>query len=130
MEEMKRVLVSDPLSKKGLEILEKAKNLKVDFRPGLSPEELKKVIPDYDGIIVRSETKLKEDVIEAGKRLKIIGRAGIGLDNVDLPAATKKGVVVMNTPRDDCRRSREGLEDEGHRLRPLSFERSSGEERG
>src|SRR3972149_6612693 len=102
MEEMKRVLISDPLSKKGLEILERAKNLKVDLKPGLSPEELKKIIPDYDGIIVRSETKLKEDIIEAGKRLKIIGRAGIGLDNVDLPAATKKGVVVMNTPQENA----------------------------
>ena len=91
MEEMKKVLVSDPLSKKGLEILERAKNLKCDLKPGLSPEELKKIIPEYDGIIIRSETKLKGDIIEAGKRLKVIGRAGIGLDNVDLPAATEEG---------------------------------------
>jgi D-3-phosphoglycerate dehydrogenase len=98
MEEMKRILVSDPLSKKGLEILERAKSLKYDLKPGLSPEELKKIIPEYDGIIIRSETKLKGDIIEAGKQLKVIGRAGIGLDNVDLPTATKKGIVVMNTP--------------------------------
>ena len=77
MEEMKRILVSDPLSKRGLEILERAKNLKYDLKPGLSPEELKKIISEYDGIIVRSETKLKGDMIEAGKRLKVIGRAGI-----------------------------------------------------
>lgn len=76
MEEMKKVLVSDPLSKSGLEILERAKNLKCDLKPGLSPEELKKIIPEYDGIIIRSETKLKADIIEAGIRLKVIGRAG------------------------------------------------------
>jgi D-3-phosphoglycerate dehydrogenase len=102
MEEIGRVLVSDPLSSKGLEILERAKGLKFDVKPGLSPEELKKIIPEYDGIIIRSETKLKGELIEAGKRLKVIGRAGIGLDNVDLPAATKKGVVVMNTPQENA----------------------------
>jgi D-3-phosphoglycerate dehydrogenase len=102
MEEIKRILVSDPLSKKGLEILERAKNLRVDVNPGLSPEELKKIISEYDGIIIRSETKLKGDLIEAGERLKVIGRAGIGLDNVDLPAATKKGIVVMNTPQENA----------------------------
>jgi len=102
MEETKRVLVGDPLSSKGIEILEGAKNLKYDLKPGLSPEELKKVIPEYDAIIIRSETKLKADLIEAGRRLKVIGRAGIGLDNVDLPAATKKGIVVMNTPQENA----------------------------
>ena len=102
MEEIKKVLVSDPLSSKGLEILEKAKNLNFDLKPGLSPEELKKIIPEYDAIIIRSETKLKGDIIEAGKRLKVIGRAGIGLDNVDVPAATKKGIVVMNTPQENA----------------------------
>ena len=102
MEEIKKVLVSDPLSKKGLEILGRAKNLKYDLKPGLSPEELKKIISEYDAIIIRSETKLKADIIEAGDRLKVIGRAGIGLDNVDLPAATKKGIVVMNTPQENA----------------------------
>ena len=105
MDEVKKVLVSDPLSNKGLEILGGAKNLKVDVLPGLPPEELKKIIPEYDGIIIRSETKLKGDIIEAATRLKVIGRAGIGLDNVDLPAATKKGIVVMNTPG-ECHCSR------------------------
>jgi D-3-phosphoglycerate dehydrogenase len=102
MEEIKKVLVSDPLSKKGLEILGRAQNLKYDLKPGLSPEELKKILPEYDGIIIRSETKLKGDIIEAGTRLRVIGRAGIGLDNVDLPAATKKGIVVMNTPQENA----------------------------
>ena len=102
MEEIKKVLVSDPLSKKGLEILGRAQNLQYDLKPGLSPEELKKILPEYDGIIIRSETKLKSDIIEAGTRLRVIGRAGIGLDNVDLPAATKKGIVVMNTPQENA----------------------------
>jgi D-3-phosphoglycerate dehydrogenase len=99
---MKRILVSDPLSNKGLEILAKVKNLKYDIKPGLTPEELRKIIPEYDAIIVRSETKLGSKIIEAADRLKVIGRAGIGLDNVDLPAATKKGVVVMNTPQENA----------------------------
>ena len=102
MDDTKKVLVSDPLSNKGLEILGRAKNLKVDIRPGLTPEELKKIIPEYDAIIIRSETKLKGDIIEAAARLKVIGRAGIGLDNVDLPVATKKGIVVMNTPQENA----------------------------
>src|SRR4030043_231945 len=102
MEEIKKVLVSDPLSKNGLEILGKARNLKYDVKSGLPPEELKKIIKEYDAIIIRSETKLKAEIIEAGDRLKVIGRAGIGLDNVDLSAATKKGIVVMNTPQENA----------------------------
>jgi D-3-phosphoglycerate dehydrogenase / 2-oxoglutarate reductase len=102
MEELKKVLISDPLSSKGLELLAKAKNLKVEIITGLPPEELKKIIPEYDAIIIRSETKLKAGIIEAADRLKVIGRAGIGLDNVDLPAATKKGIIVMNTPQENA----------------------------
>jgi D-3-phosphoglycerate dehydrogenase len=102
MEEMKKVLISDPLSNKGLEILAKAGNLKVEIKTGLAPEELKKIIPEYDAIIVRSETKLKAEILDVADRLKVIGRAGIGLDNVDLPAATKKGIVVMNTPQENA----------------------------
>ena len=85
-----------------MEILGKAKNLKVDLKPGLTPEELKKIIREYDAIVIRSETKLTGEIIEAADRLKVIGRAGIGLDNVDLPAATKKGIVVMNTPQENA----------------------------
>lgn len=102
MGESFRVLVSDPLSKKGLEILEASKNIQYDLKPGLSPEELKNILPEYDAIVIRSETKLKADLIEAGARLRVIGRAGIGLDNVDIPAATKKGIVVMNTPQENA----------------------------
>jgi len=99
---MSKVLVSDPISSKGLEILGKEKNLRFDLKPGLSPEELKKIIPDYDAIIIRSETKLKREIIEVADHLKVIGRAGIGVDNVDLGAATRKGIVVMNTPQENA----------------------------
>ncbi len=102
MEGIQRVLVSDPLSNKGLEVLAKAKNLKYEIKTGLSPEELKKIIPEYDAIIIRSETKMKAEIIEAADRLKVIGRAGIGIDNIDLSAATKKGIVVMNTPQENA----------------------------
>jgi D-3-phosphoglycerate dehydrogenase / 2-oxoglutarate reductase len=102
MEEIMKILISDPLSNKGLEILGRAQGVKYDIKTGLPPEELKKTIPEYDAIIVRSETKLKADIIEAGTRLKVIGRAGIGLDNVDLPAANRKGIVVMNTPQENA----------------------------
>lgn len=92
-----KVLVSDALSEKGVEIMREA-GLDVDVKTKLSPDDLLKVIPDYDGLVVRSATKVTEQVIEAAGRLKVIGRAGSGLDNVNLPAATKRGIVVMNTP--------------------------------
>lgn len=93
-----KVLVSDPLGSGGLEILKKETQLVVDERTGLSPEELKKIIGNYDAIIVRSGTKLTKEIIEEAHRMKVIGRAGVGVDNVDLDAATKKGIIVMNTP--------------------------------
>ncbi len=95
---MPKVLVSDKLSEQGLAILKAAKNLEVDVKTGLPPEEIKKIIGGYDAWIVRSATKCTPELIAAADSLKIIARAGIGVDNVDLPAATKKGVVVMNTP--------------------------------
>ncbi len=92
-----RVLVSDSLSEKGIEILKNA-GLSVDVNTKLSKEELLKVIGDYDGLVVRSATKVTAEVLNAAKNLKVVGRAGAGLDNIDVPASTKKGVVVMNTP--------------------------------
>lgn len=92
-----KVLVSDNLSSKGIEILKKA-GLEVDVKTGLRPEELKSIIGQYNAIIIRSATKLTADIIEAAKNLKVIGRAGSGLDNVDKATASKKGIVVMNTP--------------------------------
>ena len=92
-----KVLVSDTISPKGLNILEKA-GLQVNLKTGLNPEELKKEIVRYDAIIVRSATKVTADVINYAKKLRVIGRAGSGLDNIDKTAATKRGIVVMNTP--------------------------------
>ncbi|MBI4828420.1 MAG: phosphoglycerate dehydrogenase [Nitrospinae bacterium] len=93
-----RVLVSDKLSETGVKILKQCPAIEVDVKTGLPPEELIKIIPQYDGLVVRSATKVTKEIIEAGARLKVIGRAGIGVDNVDVRAASAKGVVVMNTP--------------------------------
>lgn len=92
-----KILVSDSLSKQGLEILEKA-GFAVEVKTKLPIEELIKEIKQYDGIIVRSATKVTAEVIAAADRLKVVGRAGSGLDNVDTQAATRRGIVVMNTP--------------------------------
>ena len=73
-------------------------NIVVDYRPGLSHSDLIKIIANYDGLAVRSSTQVSKDVIESGTNLKIIGRAGIGTDNIDKKVATEKGVIVMNTP--------------------------------
>jgi D-3-phosphoglycerate dehydrogenase len=92
-----KVLVSDNISPKGIEILKQA-GLNVDVKTGMKPEELKACIGDYNGLIIRSATKVTSEIIDAASNLKVIGRAGSGLDNVDKNAASKKGIVVMNTP--------------------------------
>jgi D-3-phosphoglycerate dehydrogenase len=92
-----KVLVSDGIDKQGAELL-RAAGLTVDEKIGLKPEELLKVIPEYDAIIVRSATKVTKEIIAAGKNLKAIGRAGVGLDNVDSAAAKARSIKVMNTP--------------------------------
>lgn len=92
-----KVLVSDKISDKGVEILKKA-GLTVDVKTGMKPDELKACIGGYHGLVIRSATKVTADIIDAAKSLKVIGRAGSGLDNVDKAAASKKGIVVMNTP--------------------------------
>ncbi len=94
---MKKVLVSDSISPKGVQILKSA-GLEVDVQTGLSPEELKSKIGAYHGLVIRSATKVTAEIIAAAENLKVIGRAGSGLDNVDKAAATQKGIVVMNTP--------------------------------
>ncbi|MDP3853422.1 phosphoglycerate dehydrogenase [Phenylobacterium sp.] len=94
---MPRVLIADKLSPAAIEIF-KQRGVDADVKTGLSKEELLKIIGDYDGLAVRSATKADKDVIAAAANLKVIGRAGIGVDNVDIPAATSKGIVVMNTP--------------------------------
>src|SRR5262245_42940594 len=94
---MPNVLISDELSQAAIDSL-KPRGVEVDFSPGLNKDELIAIIPQYDGLAVRSNTKATADVIAAAKNLKVIGRAGIGVDNIDIPAATARGIVVMNTP--------------------------------
>lgn len=92
-----KVLISDNIAPKCIEILKNA-GLEVDVKTGMKPDELKSCIGEYHGLVIRSATKVTSEIIEAAKNLKVIGRAGSGLDNVDKTAATKKGIVVMNTP--------------------------------
>jgi D-3-phosphoglycerate dehydrogenase len=94
---MPKVLISDKLSAAAVQIF-KDRGIETDVKTGLSPDELKAIIGNYDGLAIRSNTKVTADVLEAAKNLKVVGRAGIGVDNVDVPAATARGVVVMNTP--------------------------------
>ncbi len=93
-----KVLVSDSLSKDGLAVLTNAPGLEVDNKPGLSEDDLAKAIGDYDALVIRSGSKVTARVIEAAGKLRVIGRAGIGVDNVDVKAASRRGIVVMNTP--------------------------------
>ena len=93
---MTKVLVSDPIDQTGIDILSQV--AQVDVRTGLSPAELKAIIGDYDALMIRSGTQVTAEVIGAATKLRIIGRAGVGVDNVDVPAATKRGVIVVNSP--------------------------------
>src|SRR6202522_1125005 len=92
-----RVLISDKLSPAAVAIF-KERGVEVDVKPGLDKEELAKIIGDYDGLAIRSNTKVTAKLLERAAKLKVVGRAGIGVDNVDIPAATARGVIVMNTP--------------------------------
>ena len=91
-----KVLVSDSLAEEGVKRLESGAD--VDVLTNLTPEELVKKIKDYDALVIRSGTKVTSEVINAAERLRVIGRAGVGIDNVDVQAATKKGIIVLNTP--------------------------------
>ncbi len=92
-----KVLVADPISEEAIDLMRK-EGLEVDVKTDISHDELVRIIPEYDALIVRSRTKVTKDVIEAGKKLKIIGRAGVGVDNIDLKTATERGIVVVNAP--------------------------------
>ncbi|HYA36003.1 MAG TPA: phosphoglycerate dehydrogenase [Candidatus Binataceae bacterium] len=98
MAEKFRVLLSDSLAKEGAEILKSHPEFEVDIKVGLKPAELAQIIGSYDALVVRSATKVTKEVIEHANSLKVIGRAGVGVDNVDLDAATRRGIVVMNSP--------------------------------
>ncbi|RLC13221.1 MAG: phosphoglycerate dehydrogenase, partial [Deltaproteobacteria bacterium] len=93
-----KILVSDPLSDVGIDIFKNSPDIEVDVKTDLTPTELEEIIGVYHGLSIRSKTKVTEELLSKAKNLKVVGRAGIGLDNVDIPAATKAGVAVMNTP--------------------------------
>jgi D-3-phosphoglycerate dehydrogenase len=93
-----KILVTDPLAPEGLAVFNNAAGFEVDVKLGLKPAELKRVCADYDGWVIRSGTRISAELIEAAKNLKVIGRAGVGHENIDADAATKRGIVVMNTP--------------------------------
>ena len=93
-----KILVTDSLAPEGLEVFRNAEGFDVDVKLGLKPDDLKKICESYDGWVIRSGTKITAELIEAAKNLKVIGRAGVGYENIDADAATKKGIVVMNTP--------------------------------
>jgi len=91
-----KILISDPVASEGIEILRAQEH--VDVKLGLKPDELRDIIGEYEALVVRSETKVSAEVIEAGKKLQVIGRAGVGVDNIDVGAATRHGIVVVNAP--------------------------------
>ena len=98
MPEKFRVLLSDSLAPQGIEILERDSRISFDLKPGLSPGELAEAIGSYDALVIRSATRVTREIIDRADSLKVIGRAGVGVDNVDLDAATRRGIVVMNSP--------------------------------
>lgn len=93
---MYRIFITADVAKEAKEILEK--EFIVDIQPNMEEDELCKVIADYDAIITRSQTRVTKKVIDAAVNLKVIGRAGVGIDGIDIPEATKKGITVVNTP--------------------------------
>ena len=93
-----KIVVTDSLAPEGLAVFQNAEGFEVDVKIGLKPDELKKICGAYDGWVIRSGTKITAELIEAAKNLKVIGRAGVGYENIDADAATQRGIVVMNTP--------------------------------
>ena len=92
-----KILITDPVDERCCTILQ-SEGFEVEYKPGMSPDEIRKAIADSTGLIVRSQTKVTSEILEAGKMLKVVGRAGAGVDNIDVEAATRHGVIVMNTP--------------------------------
>ena len=92
-----KVLISDELSPRAVEIFAE-RGCDVDFKPGLKPAELRAIIGNYEGLAIRSATKVTAELLAEAKKLRVVGRAGIGVDNIDVPKATARGVIVMNTP--------------------------------
>ena len=96
-DKMIQILITDPLSDAGILVLKDA-NIEVVYNTDANKKELLKIVSEVDGWIVRSSTEIDEDLIQAAVKLQVIGRAGVGVDNIDIPAATQKGIIVMNTP--------------------------------
>ena len=95
---MKHVLVCDPMDEQALNLLNEASQIEVSYRPTISPEELRQALPEYDAVFVRSRTELRRDTLACGTRLEVVGRAGTGLDNIDVAFANEQGIQVLNTP--------------------------------
>ncbi len=93
-----KIIVTEKISDKGIEVLKNAKDFQVDVCTDITREELLKVIPEYDAIVVRSVTKINEEFYEHATNLKVVGRAGNGVDNIEMEGATNRGVIVVNTP--------------------------------
>ena len=117
---MPKVLISDSLSNLAKEVFER-NNIEVDVNTELSPSELQEVIKNYDGLVVRSATKATKEIIESGKKLKIIGRAGAGVDNIDLVTAKKRNVVVMNTTGGNTNATAEPLNINKQKIANINF---------
>ena len=103
---MSRLLVSDPLANEGLELLRSQGDVDVKLR--MEPQELLSVIGEYDALVVRSETRVTAEVVDAGGKLQVIGRAGVGVDNIDVGAATRRGIPVVNAPTGNTIAAAEG----------------------
>jgi D-3-phosphoglycerate dehydrogenase len=93
-----KVLIADSISQRGIDELAAGAALDVTVRTGLSEGELVQFIPEFSALVVRSQTKVTAPILQAGARLRVVGRAGVGVDNVDVDTATRRGVIVMNTP--------------------------------
>src|ERR1700740_2192840 len=93
-----KILIADPISPKGIDLLRAGAKLLVDVKTGLKESDLLGIVAEYSAIVVRSQTKITANVIAAASKLKVVGRAGVGVDNVDVDAATRRGIIVMNTP--------------------------------
>jgi len=91
-----KVLITDTINKAAVDILRQSAG--VDIRQGITPDSLKSIIKRYDALIVRSQTKVTADIVDAAEKLQVIGRAGVGVDNIDLEAATRRGIIVVNSP--------------------------------
>ncbi len=93
-----KVLISDPISERGVDELSRDRALEVTVKTGLSERELVALIPSFSALVVRSQTKITAAILNAGVKLRVVGRAGVGVDNVDVETATRRGIVVLNAP--------------------------------